>query len=200
MLIFNLALAGLLILSGSQEPQTKGSIELNSSKIEVIPMRPGLANRPRCMELGPFNAAQVQTARRLLAEMALGNRLTSADTPLRADWWVFIPPFSTYIEAQKRASVLEKLGIHDYRIVEDNSQWKYAISLGLFRTADAAGQYQSALSRKGVKGARVGQQDPRVMTRFYLKDADAATIARLTEVKAQFANAELKQVACPVTG
>ncbi len=198
LVIFNVFLVLALSLRPSASPGPPNPRALNSDLIRVLPTPRNIAVPSRCLELGPFNVQETVSARRMLDELSLSSRMSSVEIPVIAGWWVYIAPRATRAEALKRARDLEKLGVREHYVFDDSSPWKNAISLGLFKTESAAEKYLDDLGRKGVKGAKVGRQDQRVThTVFYMTDPDAEVIARLTEVKAQFSNADLRQVSCP---
>lgn len=197
LLILNGFMALMLQFSGDKGPLPAESAK-ESQTIQVLSSPRYLAMPTRCIELGPFGAEEINQARRLLDELSLTDRISSVDTTSVAQWLVSIPPRSTRVDALKRVRELEKLGIKDLHVLDENNPLKYAISLGVFRTQAAAQAHLADLVRKGVKGARVDEHQQRALqTAFYATDPDPATIGKLTQVKAQFAAAELRQVSCP---
>lgn len=74
-------------------------------------------------------------------------------------YWVNIPPNGGKEGASKRAEVLTKVGIDDYIIVRDAGPTQYAISLGLFRSEEAARRLVEALRKKNIKSAQVTLRD-----------------------------------------
>jgi hypothetical protein len=58
-----------------------------------------------------------------------------------AGWWVFIPAQKVANRARRalrKAAELRNLGVEDYFIVQEEGQHRWALSLGVFRTEDAA--------------------------------------------------------------
>ena len=70
-------------------------------------------------------------------------------------YWVHIPPLANRQAAEKRSAELKKLGVAEYYVVQDEGPNRYAVSLGLFRSEQAANEFVDVLSRKGVKTARI---------------------------------------------
>jgi hypothetical protein len=74
-------------------------------------------------------------------------------------YWVNIPPGGGKEGATKRAETLVKAGIEDYIIVRDAGPNQYAISLGLFRSEEAANRLIEQLKKKNIKTARITVRD-----------------------------------------
>ena len=76
---------------------------------------------------------------------------------------------------------------------------RWAVSLGVFGTEAAAKGRLDAVREKGVRSAQVAPRET-VVTKVSLqvKQADAATRAKLTEIAQQFPGSELRE--CPAPG
>lgn len=148
-----------------------------------------------CMEWGSFTLADAPKAERALEPLLLSGRLEQRRTEEKAGWWVFIPPQGSRPGALKKAAELKKLGVEDYFVVQDE-EFRWALSLGVFRTAEAARTRLLALRAQGVRSARVGPREmmvPKVW--LQMKGIDAATEARLKEIARQVDGSELRN--CP---
>jgi hypothetical protein len=149
-----------------------------------------------CMEWGSFTVADAPRAEQALAPLGLGGRLTQRRAEEVAGWWVFLPPQGSRQSALKKANELKDLGIDDYFIVPDEGEHRWALSLGIFRTEEAAQARLAALRAQGVRSARVGARET-VVPRIWLqvKSVDAPLQARLKEIARQVEGTELKD--CP---
>ena len=74
-------------------------------------------------------------------------------------YWVNIPPNGGKDGATKRGEILAKAGIEDYIIVRDSGPTQFAISLGLFRSEEAANRLIEQLKKKNIKSARITMRD-----------------------------------------
>lgn len=194
LIVLNLFLALGLVL---QDRTPKKAAVDNDNSIQVLPLSKYVEPPKRCVELGPFSAHEVDAVRRMLEDLALAQQLSSVENAVTAQWWVYIPSRPSHAEALRRARELEKLGVGELHVFDEASPWKYAISLGLFRSEAAAQAHLAFLQRKGVRGVKLEQQEHRLtQTVFYATDPDSETIGRLTQVKAQFGHAELRQLPC----
>jgi len=197
LVIVNVALVAAMRMHSPLKPNKAAGTGFNSERIRIVPLREGVRVVAHCVELGPFGAGEAAAARQMLIERDLGEMVSSVQATLSDGWWVHIPPRANGQEASRRAKELERLGVRDLYVFEEGPN-RFAISLGVFRSEAAAAEYLDDLTRRGIKGARVGRQEQRVsMTLLYVRSQAPEVIARVTEVKAQFARAEMRQVSCP---
>jgi hypothetical protein len=149
-----------------------------------------------CIEWGSFTVADAPRAEQALEPLGLGARLAQRRTEEPAAWWVFIPPQANRQLALRKAAELKQLGVEDYFVVQEEGSYRWALSLGVFRTEEAAQARLAALRGQGVRSARVGARDT-VVPKVWLqvKGADAPLQARLKEIARQVDGSELKD--CP---
>ena len=149
-----------------------------------------------CMEWGSFALGDTARAEQALEPLALGARLGQRRTEEVAGWWVFISPQGSRQSALKKALELRDLGVDEYFIVQDEGEHRWALSLGIFRSEEAAQARLAALRAQGVRSARVGARET-VVPKIWLqvKSVDAPLQARLKEIARQVEGSELKN--CP---
>jgi len=149
-----------------------------------------------CLEWGSFTLADAPRAEKALEPLALGARLAQRRSEETVSWWVFIPPQGSRQRALKKAAELKSLRIKDYFIVQDESDHRWAVSLGVFRSAEAAQARLAALRGQGVRDAQAGPRDTAVARVWYqVTSVDAPLQARLRDLAGQLAGSELKE--CP---
>lgn len=149
-----------------------------------------------CVEWGSFTLADSARAQQALEPLGLGARLAQRRTEEVASWWVFIPPQGSRQGALRKAAELKDLGIGEYFIVQDDAEHRWALSLGVFRSEDAAQARLAALRTQGVRSALVGPREtavPKVW--LQVKSVDAPLQARLKELARQVEGSELRD--CP---
>jgi hypothetical protein len=128
----------------------------------------------------------------------LGSRVNAVEVQTIAGWWVYIPPLKTKAEVDRATADLREKGVHDYFPVENGAEMRNAVSLGIFKSEEAAGNYLQALRDKGVSTAQVGRREHRVtQTAFLVRAPDPAISARMAELTARFPGSELKAKDCP---
>jgi hypothetical protein len=147
-----------------------------------------------CMEWGSFTVADAPRAQQALEPLALGARVAERRTEEVAGWWVFIPSQRNRQGAIRKAAELKALGIGEYFIVQEEGEHRWALSLGVFRTEEAAQARLASLRTQGVRTARVGPREtlvPKVW--LQVKSVDAPLQARLKEIARQIEGSELKE-------
>lgn len=159
-------------------------------KAAVATPQPGLV----CLEWGSFAADDIARAEAALANFALGDKLSQRDSGENG-YWVYIPPLKTRAEADKKAAEVKALGVGDFYVVQDNDQWRFAVSLGAFKTEEAANNHLAQLRQKGVRSAAVGARGAK-SSLFVIRDPGDAVAAKIAELKASFPNSQLKAAAC----
>jgi hypothetical protein len=145
------------------------------------------------MDWGSFTLADAPKAEQALQILSLGPRLSHRLTEELAGWWVFIPPQSNRQAAAKKAAEVKSLGVDELFVVNEEGPFRWAVSLGVFRTEDAAQARLKALRGRGVRSAQVGPREtmvPKVW--LQVKGLDPAIEARLKEVARQVEGSELK--------
>jgi hypothetical protein len=148
------------------------------------------------MEWGSFTVADAPRAEQALEPLALGARLAQRRTEEVAGWWVFIPAQGSRQAAVRKAAELKTLGVSEYFIVQEEGEYRWALSLGVFRSEEAAQARLTALRGQGVRTARAGPRET-VVPKIWLqvKSVDAPLQARLKEIARQIDGSELRD--CP---
>ena len=149
-----------------------------------------------CLEWGAFIGPEAVRADAAIAELGLPAAQLKRVAADRPGYWVVIPPLKTRAEAERTAERLKGLGITD--IVLDPPQRRNAISLGILRTEEAAQTLLSAVQKKGVDNAVLELRENffrRVV--FYVREPDAATVAKLSALRAATPGTDIKALACP---
>ena len=149
-----------------------------------------------CLEWGSFSPADAARAEQRLEPLALGARLAQYRGEETAGWWVFIAPQPNRGAAQKKAAELKKLGVEEYFVVQEEGRQRWALSLGVFRSEEAAKARLDALRAKGVRSAQLGQRETRVpKVWFQVRTVEQALQARLQEIAREFEGATLHECA-----
>jgi len=165
--------AGIRLLAGAE---LAGLPLLKPSPV----VEPGPAAAGSCAEWGGFSVAESPRAEQVLEPLALGARLSQRRSEEKAGWWVFIPPQGNRAAALKKTAELKALGIDDYFILQDEGSMRWAVSLGVFSSEEAAKTRLEALRAKGVRSAQTGERDTQVVKIwFQVRGADAALLGKL---------------------
>jgi hypothetical protein len=164
-------------------------------KLKIVPpAEPRAAAGPRCLEWGPFAGSEYLRAEKTLEPLALGARVSPRRSSEQAPgWWVFIPSQGSRDSALKKAAELKAMGVTDYFIMGEDADTPWSVSLGVYRSEQAALVRLNALRDQGVRTALVGSRDT-LVPRLWLqvKEVDAALEARLRETARQLELGELR--------
>ncbi len=149
-----------------------------------------------CLEWGSFNPAEATRAAQRLEPLALGARLAQYRGEESANWWVHMPPQGSRAAALRKAAELKQLGIDDYFILQDPGPARWALSLGVFSTEEAAQAYLQALREKKVRTAIITRRETRVpKVWFQVREVDAPLNAKLQAMAQDFEGATLHDCA-----
>ena len=148
----------------------------------------------KCLEWGSFTLAEAPRAEKALEPLALGPRLAERRSDETAGWWVFIAPQPNRQAALRKAAELKNLGVEDYFIVQDEGPQRWALSLGVFRSEDAAQARLATLREQGVRSAQVAPRET-VVPKVWLqvKDVDPALQSLLKEAARAIEGSELRE-------
>jgi len=146
-----------------------------------------------CLEFGAFSLGEVPRVQQALEPLGLGPRLTQRRADEVASYWVFIPPLRNRQAANLKAAELKKLGVEDFFIVQEDPKFRFAISLGVFKTEEAARSRLAELRTKGVRSARVGPKETSVQKVYFaIREVPDALVIRLNDLRQNFAGTELR--------
>jgi len=207
LIVANLAFFGYGFLAERQgrSAETRGqSDQLNADRIRIVrgepepepPPAPAAAEA--CMEWAPFSQEELVRAREALAVLSLGERLSSAPVNAVANWWVYVPPAATRLLADREVARLAAAGVRDTYVVQDASDMRFAVSLGIFRSEEAAQRFLDGLKARRVTQAIVGQRPhPLRLNAIYVREPVEGEAKRLAELSAGWPGTEVREAACP---
>ena len=150
------------------------------------PVRPTLVS---CTEVGPFNLPDGRRFEALAAPLNLRSHMArdTVTVPEVSSHMVFIPSLGSREGAERRAQELQAQGVTNYFIMNESSSMRWAISLGVFKSEQAAQTLLSALQKQGVEGVRVQPRQVQASRTVYrFRDIEPAARARLDAIIARF--------------
>jgi cell division septation protein DedD len=151
-----------------------------------------------CLEWGVFAGPDVARAENAIARLELPPAQFEHVVTDASGYWVYMPPLKTKAEADRKVGELKALGVTEFFIVQDATQWRYAISLGIFRTEEAAKSFLAKLRERGVRTAIAERRENFLkQVAFYVREPNEATVARLAEAQKEFPGSDLKAATCP---
>jgi hypothetical protein len=152
--------------------------------------------RPACVEFGPIGPNDVPRAEDAIAALQAGLKVDGRRPEESAGWWVYIPPLANRPAANQRIAELRRLGIEDFFVIPEDPKFRNAISLGVFRTEDAAKARFDALQKRGVRDAILAERDASAR-RVYLQMhmVTEPLRARIGELRSAFPGSDVRD--CP---
>ncbi|MEO8135865.1 MAG: SPOR domain-containing protein [Betaproteobacteria bacterium] len=152
-----------------------------------------------CLEWGAFTEHEKAAALAALEPLQLGKQLSQRRIESASAYWVYVPPLTSKIAADRKVAELRNQGLKDFFILVDGPQ-KNAISLGVFKTEDTANKFLDNVKSLGATTARSGARAQNIQqTLFVLRDPQPAQAERMQVLKAEFAGSEVKIGSCDGT-
>jgi hypothetical protein len=220
-----LVLANLVFYAYGQVARESGGVEKQIPSLQITPEKIKLLNaegkvppdkrpptrKPKppapkvavvapvaCLEWGVFAGPAVAKAEAALAQLEIPAAQIERTVTDATGYWVHLPPQKTKVEADRKARELKTLGVTEFVLLTDPGDWRYAISLGIFRTDEAARGFLAELRKQGVRSAVVARRENFLkQIVFHVREPSPQAVARLTLTQAEFPGSEIKAGPCP---
>ena len=142
------------------------SRQFNAERIVLLLQEPAPAPGPAlpavappaaqaCLDLGDFSKQAAVVFEKRLAQLALPALPKKRTVMEPQTQMVFVPPKNGSAGAAQRLAQLRALGFTDTVILQEPSQWRGGISLGLFKSSESARAQLEQARRAGVPDARI---------------------------------------------
>ena len=149
-----------------------------------------------CLEWGAFTDAERTAALAALEPLHLGKQMSQRRVESTSSFWVFIPPLTTRQLVERKIGELKALGLNDYYVLNDGPS-RNAISLGIFKSEEAASKFHESIRARGVNTARIGPRNQAIaQTVLILRDPQPAQADTLQQLKTDFAGSDVKIGPC----
>lgn len=150
-----------------------------------------------CLEWGDFSGADLMHATAALSALQLGNKLGQRQIEHNIGYWVYIPPLKDMAVTNQKLAQLKARGIEEYFLVQEPGQWLNAISLGVFKTREAAQKFVDALRVKDVRSAQIGERVSKLKaTIFVLQGIDSVVSSKLAALQQDYAGSVINNIPC----
>jgi len=205
LIVANLALFAYARLDSAGGEGARRAEQVDPDKIRILSPQQVAALGPAkiaaladvCAEWGPFSDAERTKALADLDSLQLGRLVTQRKVDTESAYWVNVGPYPSKGAADKRVGELRAQGVTDTSAV-DAGRGQYAVSLGIFRTEQAARARADALSRQGVSAAKVEpRQQTSSQTMLVVRDPREPVLARLKDLQPQYVGSDLRIGTCP---
>jgi len=183
----------------AQQIQPDKIVLLSPQQVAALGPAKASALADVCVEWGPLSDTDKARALASLEPLDLARLISQKKVEVVASYWVFIPPAANRAAADRRLEELKAQGVKDLSLVDGGPQ-RFAISLGVFRTEDAAQARLAALEAQGVKTAKVGARVQAIaQTALVVRDPPAPAVVRLKELQSTFPGSEIRIGTCEKT-
>jgi hypothetical protein len=172
--------------------------QLPGKAVLPAPPKTATAAPTACLEWGIFAGPGVARAERALASLELPEGQVERTVTDAGGYWVHMSPLKNKAEVDRKVRELRDLGVTEFFVVQDTGQWRNAISLGIFRTDEAAQAFRAGLRQRGVRSAIVTRRENFLkQVTFYVREPGEGVVARLTALQQEFPGSEMKAGPCP---
>jgi len=151
-----------------------------------------------CYSWGNFTQTNLPAAQVVLARLGLQSEIKQEQVASEdRRFWVYYPPLKSAELAEKKAAEIKALGVQELYIVQD-SQWRNAISFGLFQDEQLASSLLNELQNKGVKNATKALRSAgKSQSSLLIKAVSLEAATELQKIKPEFVGTDLAPVTCP---
>jgi len=124
-----------------------------------------------CVEIGQFNKAEATLFEMQLLSLALNpDNILVAPIVDAKTFMVNVPPSANQKAAEEKVTELQRSGVKNYFIIKDQSALRWAVSLGVFSTREAAEKFVADLGKIGVSNLQItprGASEEHLVYRLY---------------------------------
>lgn len=157
------------------------------------------APKMACLEIGAFTAVEARRFEAQLASLPLTEKPTRLDISEPSSHMVLIPPQNGKAGADKKVAELRALGVTDYFVLADHSnpELRWGISLGVFKSEEAARAFLAQLGQKGVRSARLAEYKAPMKKIAFRLQADGQTRSGIEKIKSEFPSQQVRECSEP---
>lgn len=146
-----------------------------------------------CTEIGNFTAAEAKRFEARLATSPVAGKLSRRAVQEISSHMILIPPQDGKEGADKKAGELRRMGITDFYVIQDGNDQRWGISMGIFKTEEAARTRLTALNQQGVRSARLVEYNMQlVRVAFQVRDPDDEAQGIIAKIKSEFPRQEIR--------
>jgi len=145
-----------------------------------------------CTEIGNFSEADAGRFEASLGALPAGARLSRRAIREVSSHMVFIAAQGSKENADRKIEQLRALGVTDFYVIQEQSELRWGISLGVFSTEEAAKKRLEQLKQQGVRTARIGARNAVSKVAFQLRALDPGGRDKVEKIKADFPQQQLR--------
>jgi hypothetical protein len=194
LLFINLAFALYIQLAPDESSRAPLPPELQA-KTGPSPQTPTPPAPSMCLEWEAFAEPDIANVEAAISRHNLDGKLKSRTMGMAPYYWVHIPPLGSKQHAERKIGELKRRDITTYRIVEGDSKWNNAISLGFFEKIEDARVFLAELRNKRVISALIGARNVEQI-KFVAENSSPDLEVELEKLKAEFPGSRITKTAC----
>jgi len=171
--------------------------EINRAIARTKVANQDIAAAGHCVEIGRFSKSEATGFEQQLPSLSL-NPEDIRLTPVQESntYMVFLPPSADKKAADAKIAELKEKGIESYYLIKDPSRLRWAISLGVFKTREAAANYAADMEKTGVTGLQIAPRGTAVEKLVYrLSNLNEEQLRALETVMGRFPGQSMQH--CP---
>jgi hypothetical protein len=151
-----------------------------------------------CLEWNNLGGPDVAQAENALASLGVEPSRIERVFADADGFWVHMPPLPGKADVERKIGELKALGVREFFVVQEPGAWQNAISLGIFRSDEAANVFLGLLRQRGVRSAVVTRREKLLkQVVIYIREPDEPLVAQLAEIQRNFPGTSMKAAACP---
>lgn len=190
LLIVNAAYAiGWQLSSEKEHALLTAQTSIHPEKIVLLP------TEENCLEWGDFDEQQLHEAETLISEIVPDQSYSLEKVGNTLKYWLYIPPLPNKEIANRTINKLRNLGIVSFRIKDEDSHQKNAISLGMFTEKNDALAQLKDIEKKGITNLVIEDRTV-AMQQIVIHGATEEIKEHVLKVVEQFEGTRLIQSKC----
>lgn len=168
--------------------------EVNRAIAKANVTAPETTAAGNCVEIGRFSKTEAAGFEQQLPLLSVRPEDISL-TPLQegSTYMVFIPPSTGQKAAEAKIAELKQKGIKSYYLIKDQTQLRWAISLGVFKTEEAALSYAGELEKSGISNLKITPRGAIIKKLVYrLNNLNQEQLKALESIMSRFPNQSIQ--------
>jgi hypothetical protein len=158
------------------------------------------ANQPVCLEWGEFSEGELKQVTASLSVLGLADAFSLRHRELSIGYWVYIAPLKNKAAVNQKVAQLKQRGVTEYFVVQDAGAWHNAISLGVFKTEEAAKSFMEKMHAAHVPSAQTGKRSSQIkVSTLEFNGISQASSAKLAGLQQEYPGSEIRKRPCALT-
>ena len=140
-----------------------------------------------CLEIGEFDTTGARLFGEKIKKLLPSDSVQKLQTQNTSSYMVYLPSAKNKKAAENRIGELQKKGIGNYFLITNGTQFKNAISLGIFKNEEAAKNLVAELQKLGFDDAQTHvRSKPSSTASFLIRNPDKSQLQQLELILADF--------------